>query len=57
MSYSDRERRIRSTHHANPLCSSTSHLYSGFPQRCPVTELRKLTPDEVKALPPKARPD
>ena len=26
------------------------------PQRCPVRSVRKLTPDEVKALPPKARP-
>jgi hypothetical protein len=26
------------------------------PQRCPVRSVRKLTPDEVKALPPKSRP-
>jgi hypothetical protein len=26
------------------------------PQRCPVTEVRKLTPEEVAALPKKARP-
>jgi hypothetical protein len=26
------------------------------PQRCPVRSVRKLTPEEVKALPPKARP-
>lgn len=26
------------------------------PMRCPVRSVKKLTPDEVKALPPKARP-
>jgi len=26
------------------------------PQRCPVSKIRKLTPDEVKALPKRARP-
>jgi Family of unknown function (DUF6491) len=26
------------------------------PQRCPVRSVRKLTPEEVKTLPPKARP-
>ncbi len=26
------------------------------PQRCPVRSVKKLTPDEIKALPPKARP-
>jgi hypothetical protein len=26
------------------------------PQRCPVNKIRKLTPDEVKALPKHARP-
>jgi Family of unknown function (DUF6491) len=26
------------------------------PQRCPVRSVRKLSPDEIKALPPKARP-
>ena len=26
------------------------------PQRCPVRSVRKLTPEEVKALPPRARP-
>lgn len=26
------------------------------PQRCPVSKVRKLTPDEVKALPKRARP-
>jgi hypothetical protein len=26
------------------------------PQRCPVRSVRKLTPDEVKALPPRSRP-
>lgn len=26
------------------------------PRRCPVTALRELTPDEIKALPPRVRP-
>ncbi len=28
----------------------------GGPQRCMATSLRKLTPEEVKALPPKQKP-
>jgi hypothetical protein len=33
-----------------------SHATGLGPQRCPIKHMRKLTPEEIAALPPRARP-
>lgn len=40
----------------SPLEATVVYMDHGMPERCPVTALRRLTPDEVKALPKKDRP-
>jgi hypothetical protein len=40
----------------SPLDATIVFRQTGMSQRCPVTALRKLTPDEVAALPKKDRP-
>jgi len=40
----------------NPLQATIVYRDTGIPQRCPVTAMHKLTPEEAAALPKKDRP-
>jgi hypothetical protein len=40
----------------SPLDATVVFHETGIPERCPVTAMHKLTPDEVAALPKKNRP-
>jgi len=40
----------------NPLQATVVYRDTGIPQRCPVTAIHKLSPDEAAALPKKYRP-
>jgi hypothetical protein len=40
----------------SPLDATVVYRATGIPQRCPVTAIHKLTPEEIKALPKRDRP-